>query len=45
LDIENLTDLFNSLKNISHTGSGKDINGVTANDILMLRSRIEYLES
>ena len=44
-DIENLNDLFNSLKNMTSAPPSKDINGVTANDILLLRSRIEYLES
>ena len=44
-DIENLNDLFNSIKNMTSAPSTKDVNGVTANDILLLRSRIEYLES
>ncbi len=45
LEIENLNDLVKSLKNFSGSSSQKDISGVSSNDILLLRSRVEYLES
>ena len=45
MEIENLNDLVNSLRNITPTTTNNNnVNGVSSNDILLLRSRIEYLE-
>lgn len=44
MEIENLNDLINSLRNIAPSNNNSNVNGVSSNDILLLRSRIEYLE-
>ncbi len=45
MEIDNLNDLVNSLRNMAPpTTNNNNVNGVSSSDILLLRSRIEYLE-
>ena len=42
-DISRLMDLFNNLKGVGGSGSGGS--GASNNDIMLLRSRMEYVEN
>ena len=42
-DISRLMDLFNNLKGVG--GSGNGGSGASNNDIMLLRSRMEYVEN